>query len=115
MIYDRKSDSTGFSKKQRFFDKDTTKNDKVDYEKDFENPGSLIEEFRQSGSQIDWTLVTRILTSGSYSKIIISGSYAFKAQTIDSLDPFAINTMKVYVKVHFYPLMYLELPQKNTI
>ena len=65
------------------FDKDTTKNDKEKY---VEIPGSLIEDFRQSGSQINWTYVTRILTSGSHSKIIISGSIAFRAQKCTLLD-----------------------------
>ena len=40
-------------------DKDTTKEDKDDNEKDIENPGSLKGEFAfqgaSSGSQMDWT------------------------------------------------------------
>ena len=90
-------------------DKDNTKNDKGDNENKFEILGSLIAGFCQSGSQIDGTSVTRILTSGSHSKIIISGSIAFKAQKY-FIDPLAIKTMNVWVT--FSPLISQELPQK---
>ena len=56
---------------EELFDKDTTKNDKVDIEKYVQNHGFLIEAFHQSWSQIDWTPVTRILISGSHSKILL--------------------------------------------
>ena len=52
------------------FQKDTTKNDKGDKGKNVENPGSLIEEYRRSGTQMDWTPVTGILTS----KILMKGA-----------------------------------------
>ena len=60
-------------------------------------PAPLMKHFYQSGSQKDLTQVTRILTSESNYEILISGSYAFKAKQIDSIDRLINEIMEVNV------------------